>query len=543
MLRSTVALLFIGAVLISVSVVAGAPAIGASPAAAPVAGPTFAISGRGWGHGVGMSQWGAYGFAQKGFTYRRILAHYYRGATLGRAPVSKVRVLLADGQRSVTVASESAFTVRAANDQRREVAAGSYALGPGLKLKVVGKASRIGLPGPLLFAAGKSSLELGGKPYRGSLEVSAKQGAVRVINKVGLESYIAGVVPHEMPHTWHAEALKAQAVAARSFALALRASGADFDLYNDTRSQVYGGVDAEEPETTAAAKATAGQVLTYHGKIATAFYFSTSGGRTANVEDVFGGVPVPYLTSVPDPYDSISPLHEWGPFPVSATRLAKALHSRGALLDVRITLNPSLRVDKVTGLAAAGSASVSGPDLRTALGLRSSWFTIGVLDLDRPTRPLVYGEPARVTGLAHGLTDVVLEERPSGGVWQGAGAVRRSQEGAVAVPVRPQATTEYRLAAGTLRSASVRLAVAPLVRLLRPLDHTELHGRVKPLLAGSPVVVERQTASGWARAARSTVDEKGAFATRLALTKGSYRARVPAGRGFATGISTVLRVE
>ena len=542
MLRSTVALLFAGAVLIVVSAAPSAPETGTATGPAAT-GPTFAISGRGWGHGVGMSQWGAYGFARKGWTYERILGHYYRGATLGRAPVSKVRVLLANGQRSVTIASTSAFTVRARNDKRFEVAAGSIAIGPALKVKVVGKLAPVVLPGPLLFVRGTAPLELGGKPYRGSLEVSAAKGAVRAINQVELEAYISGVVPHEMPHDWHAEALKAQAVAARSFALSQRTTGADFDLYNDTRSQVYGGIEAEEPETTAAVKATAGRVLVFGGKIATAFYFSTSGGRTANVEDVFGGPPVPYLVSVPDPYDSISPLHKWGPFPVATARLAKALGLRGTLLDVRTTPNPSLRVDKVTGLGAAGEASVTGPELRTALGLRSSWFSVGVLALDRPTRPFVFGEPAKVTGLARALPDVVLERRPSGGTWQGAGAVTATKDGAVAVPVTLQMSTEYRLASGTLRGAPVRLSLAPSVRLLRPADAAELHGRVKPALTGSVVVVERQTASGWAAAGRSSVDAKGAFVTRLALKPGSYRARVPAGRGFAAGVSQVLLIR
>ena len=109
------------------------------------------------------------------------------------------------------------------------------------------------------------------------------------MNGVGLEPYLWGVVPDEMPDEWPAEALRAQAVVARSYALAVRRSSGPFDLYPDVRSQVYGGVAAEEASTTAAVNATAGRVLLYGGKVATTFFFSTSGGRTASVEDAWRG--------------------------------------------------------------------------------------------------------------------------------------------------------------------------------------------------------------------------------------------------------------
>jgi hypothetical protein len=137
----------------------------------------------------------------------------------------------------------------------------------------------------------------------------------------------------------------------------------------------------------------------------------------------------------------------------------------------------------------------------------------------------------------------VLERRPSGGIWQGGGAVAASKDGVVAVPVKLQASTEYRLTSGTLHSGTVRLSLAPALRLLRAADAAELRGRVKPALTGSVVVVERQTASGWAAAGRSSVDAKGAFVARLAVKPGSYRARLPAGRGFAAGMSPVLQVQ
>src|SRR5204862_305575 len=123
-----------------------------------------------------------------------------------------------------------------------------------------------------------------------------------------------GVVPWEMPHDWRADALRAQAVAARSYALATLKHGETFDVYADTRDQVYGGIRAETPQTNEAVGATAGQVLTWRGRVAITYYFSSSGGRTASSVDGLPWAPrVPYLVSVPDPYDSASPNHTWGP--------------------------------------------------------------------------------------------------------------------------------------------------------------------------------------------------------------------------------------
>ena len=115
-----------------------------------------------------------------------------------------------------------------------------------------------------------------------------------------------------MPSNWPAEALKAQAVAARSYALANLTKGRAFDLYGDTRSQVYGGIAAESPAASAAVDATKGQVVLYDGKVADTLFFSTSGGRTVSALEATGDA-VPYLVSVADPYDTLSPLPRLGP--------------------------------------------------------------------------------------------------------------------------------------------------------------------------------------------------------------------------------------
>src|SRR2546421_655809 len=232
----------------------------------PVGGATFVVTGHGWGHGVGMSQYGAYGYAQKGFGYAKIVLHYFPGTELGDAPVSKVRVLLTSGVATLPVGSAADFRVRDATGAVHDVTAGSYTLTPALKLKVDGATTARALPGPLLFQPGSSPLQLK-HLYRGSIQVDVVSGKLRAINMVGLEQYLYGVVPSEMPFTWAPEALKAQAVAARSYALSNRAVAAPFDLYSDTRSQVYLGIAHERPSTNAAVDATAGQVLLYGGQV------------------------------------------------------------------------------------------------------------------------------------------------------------------------------------------------------------------------------------------------------------------------------------
>ena len=199
---------------------------------------TFLVSGRGWGHGVGMSQYGALGYAQDGWTYDQILGHYYTGAQLGPSPVARVRVLVAEAKAGVTVRSPVPFRVRDVFGKTYPLPAGAVPLGPKLRVAVNGTPTE--LAGPILFLPGTAPLELD-RAYRGQISVSVTGQKLDAVNILGLEQYLQGVVAQEMPSAWPDEALKAQAVAARSYALAHRLSGKAFDLYADVRSQVYGG--------------------------------------------------------------------------------------------------------------------------------------------------------------------------------------------------------------------------------------------------------------------------------------------------------------
>jgi len=508
----------------------------AQPAPAGVA--TFVVTGHGWGHGVGLSQWGAYGWAQKGAGYAKIVLHYFPGTELGVAPVSRVRVLLTSGAKTLKLGSAQDFRVRDAAGAVHDVAAGTYTLTPALTLKVAGKTRA--LPGPLLFQPGAAPLTLK-RRYRGSIQIDVAGGRLRAVNMVGLEHYLYGVVPSEMPYTWLPEALKAQAVVARSYALATRKTGA-FDLYPDTRSQVYLGIDHEKPTTNAAVDATAGKVVLYEGQVAKTFFFSTSGGRTASAEDIWGEA-VPYLVSVPDPHDSISPHHKWGPFPFTGARLAKMLKMPGRVVDLQPELNSSRRIKTLTVVGTKNTISIAGADLRRRLGLRSTWFSVGVLSLSPPVRTVVYGSRARLNGVARGLTQAVLQQRDANG-WREVGAVKPDKTGLVSVVVKPTITTQYRLTSGKVVSALVRVPVASLVRISPARTPDQLRGYVRPAtLAGARVLIQRQQGPGWATVAETAVDAEGSFLAKLQLTSGVYRAWVASGRGFFAGTSPVLQVS
>lgn len=455
--------------LVSLAVAATAPAMiavqdgGQSPAAVPppqaAAGPVFVLTGAGFGHGVGMSQYGALAQAQAGRRYGDILAFYYPGTVLGTAPATTVRVLLAAAAPSLTISSAAPFSARDATGKRVELPAGSVTVGPDLQL------SASGLPTPfvgaLTFAPGPGALlALGGRPYRGTLQVTSAGATLQAIDVVGVEAYLQGVVPGEMPSTWPADALEAQAVAARSYALASVAQGRAWDLYADTRSQQYLGAAAETPQATAAVRATAGRVLLYGGKVATTFYSSSSGGETVSALDAFG-LPLPYLPSQADPWDAASPFHVWRPRAYTGRQLAKALGLPAPVTDVQTQLSTSGRVASlVLTTADGGTMEVAGSEASRRLALRSADFRIGTLRLLPPAAPASPGTSVRLIGVARDIQGAVLEQRDPLGAWVPAlRRLRVASDGTFAAVVRPLGTTTYRLSAVGLPGPALTIPV------------------------------------------------------------------------------------
>jgi stage II sporulation protein D len=510
---------------------------GSAAAGTTVAAATFVFNGHGWGHGIGLSQYGALGYAQHGATYTQIVSHYYPGTQLGPAPVRSIRVQLVETKKTVTVSAATGFRVKDASGQVHQLPSGDYTFGPGLRLKLDG-ATQTQLPGPLVFSPQGSALELNGKPYRGTLTAIGGK-TLQIVNTLGLEAYLYGVVPSEMPYFWQPEALKAQAIAARSYALATRKPGGAFDVFGDTRSQVYRGIAAEHGETTAAVDATKGTVALFGGRVATTYFYSTSGGRTAAIQDEWANAkPVPYLVSVQDPYDTLSPYHNWGPVTYTGSKLGALLKAPGTVTGLQPSPNASGRVGELAVTATKGSETVRGADARLALGLRSTWFSVGQLVLAPSAGTLPYGTQLRLTVAARGLTGTpVLEQHVSAQPWAPVPLPAPAADGSYALTLVPTQATWFRLTVGTA-TTSLRVNVAPVVTL-----DASLAGTVQPAVAGETVDVQRQDAGLWSSVGTATLNADGTFAPPLAVQPGTYRAVVAAAGGLAAGVSPVVLVE
>jgi stage II sporulation protein D len=355
-------------------------------APATAAAADVVIDGRGWGHGVGLSQYGAYGFAaREGRDHAFILGHYYTGSQLGTAPATRMRVRLKRARApkisGATRAISGGRRVRL-NDER---AYRFQALGAD-RVTVIDSTTgrrRARLRAPVTVTGGSSTVLhgraenfLSNGVYRGRMVLNREGGSVLAVNHVSLEHYLYGVVPAEMPAGWPTEALRAQAVVARSYALTSRRAGGTWDVYADVRSQVYRGVLSEIDASTAAVRDTRARVVTVGGQVAQTFFFSTSGGRTASNEEGFGGAPLAYLRSVEDPHDDLSPVHTW----TARFSRREAQRKLGSLVSGRLrglevaSRTPSGRAATVLVRGSRGDQTVSAASVRTALGLRSTWL-------------------------------------------------------------------------------------------------------------------------------------------------------------------------
>jgi SpoIID/LytB domain protein len=401
----------------------------------------FLLDGGGWGHGVGMSQWGAEGYARHGWDYKQILAHYYPHTVLAVLHPRQVRVLLKQRQKRVRISSPLPFVVFDANGHKFHFAAHAKAA-----VTHAGIAGHAKLAAPFVFEPGAQPLTIDGDSYRGNLVVKRKPGGLMVVNVLPLDRYLRGVVPWEVPVHWEEQTYEAQAVAARSYTLATLKPGADFDLYPDTRSQMYGGVRAERPETNLAIGATAGQVLTYGGAAIIAYYSSTSGGRTAAVQDVFPNMaPEPYLVSVPDPYDDISPRHRWPTRELSPAWLGHKLGLVG-VRDAVVDDNGSQRAADVRFLTSTGWQSFTGNELRWKLGLQSTYFSIGAMSLDTPSRRALLASRVVVRGTVRSLPSAQLEQETRDGAWRTVSYVH-PRDGRFSVTLRAKGPLRFRLVA------------------------------------------------------------------------------------------------
>ncbi|HBF39039.1 MAG TPA: hypothetical protein DDW50_17190 [Firmicutes bacterium] len=238
-------------------------------------------------------------------------------------------------------------------------------------------------PGPLLVIPGSSSLVWNQHHYRGGFLISAKNNHLILINFISLEDYLRGVVPREVMASWPLAALKAQAIAARTYAIAsLGRHGSDnFDLCPTDHCQVYGGIDSEKASTDIAVTSTAGEIITYRGKVISAVYHSSSGGSTFDAANVWN-FSVPYLKSAID-WDQNSPYNQW-------TRYLNWNELQGLVSHYYPLIGRLQRVSdivsasdgqllRITLQGDLGENTINGDQFRALAGLPSVRVQIGVI--------------------------------------------------------------------------------------------------------------------------------------------------------------------
>lgn len=358
---------------------------------------SLVLKGYGWGHGRGLGQWGAYGYAvDRGWTAAQILDHFYGGtvhATRGN-DVLGVRLTALDGASSIRITSSHPFTVAGRVIQAQE-SARLVRNGSGWRLWVTtggcegpDKAGVVDLPSSVVvdtaYAGDDVNQMLGvcntGRLYRDDLRLLVDGGATRLVNTVRIEQYLRGVVPREAPASWGdagggrgMQALMAQAAAARSYALS--ESRYPYAGTCDTTScQVYGGAgrngtSLEDARTTKAVQATAGWVRERSGRVVRTEFSSSTGGWTAGGD----------FAAVQDLGDSRSPYHAWT-VTLSGSSIQARYPTIGTFQRLRVVSRNGLGADGGRVLTAdvvgsAGSVRVTGNQFRSAMNLRSDWFT------------------------------------------------------------------------------------------------------------------------------------------------------------------------
>jgi SpoIID/LytB domain protein len=405
----------------------------------------FTIHGAGWGHGWGMSQYGAYGAARKGLSWKRILAFYYRGTQLSTMPSgTRIKVwITADNDSSLRVLPASGLTVRDSTGRRYTLPAGpnytSWRItrsGSGYRLSYRTRSGSY-LTKSTGLATGTWSFSTPSKivkvvlpngsvrSYRGTVALIKRGSGGRTINNVLLEDYVRGVVPAEMPTSWAADAVRAQAVAARSYALRLRDVGrySGYDIC-DTACQVYGGMGRETSNGNAAVRATAGTIVTYRGKAALTQFASSNGGYSARGD-------YPYLAAHRDLYDGVIKSQAWTRV-LTASSISRAWPSVGTVKQLQIASRDSAgawggRVKTIKIIGTSRTATVSGTTFQHMFGMRSSLY-------------MVAGSSTPVAGVAAPVVQKQTSARSVVQKQSSARSVVQKQSGTWPVAHQPSAT-------------------------------------------------------------------------------------------------------
>jgi SpoIID/LytB domain protein len=371
----------------------------------PASDGSFLLSGHGFGHGRGMSQWGAFGMATAGQSAQQILDFYYPGSQtttvagtptikvlLKRANAGEVDIVAARGDETVTdsvtgtaLALPAAIGAAPVTTWKATKAAAGPTVVSGFWSNAwhpFPVAGQLSTTGNLKFASDSGVVRLiypdtSERDYQGTIDAVPNGPALLAVNTLALDDYLKGVVPHESINSWPAAALQAQAVAARTYA-DVRIGAGLYDICDDTQCQVYTGVASFDAagnqiaalqfaESNAAIAAVAGQIRTYNGAAISTEYSSSNGGWTTTAGQ-------PWEPAQPDPFD-------WTQT-ITAAALETAYPALGTPVDLTVNQRDGNgewggRVQSLTIDGSVGSVIVSGNDFRAAMGLRSTWWTVG----------------------------------------------------------------------------------------------------------------------------------------------------------------------
>lgn len=386
------------------SLVAHAPTAAADAIDRPSAGK-FTIKGAGFGHGWGMSQYGAYGAARKGKTWKQILAFYYPGTSLGTlSSRAAIKVwITADNDNELRVLPSTGLTLSDASGKTYIPPTGSsYRLwrvkrsGAGFSLHYRNPDGawvykKTGLDTSTWIFTNTASLIKVAMPngsvreYRGSVRLVKRGTGGRTVNRVRMEDYVKSVVPSEMPTSWLPDAVRSQAVAARTYAARVQSTAYasnGYDICDTTNCQVYSGYAVTSGgrktvrETSGgnnATAATAGRVLTYGSKIAFSQFSSSNGGHSATGS-------APYLVAKPDPYDGVIKSQAWTRI-LTTGDISRAWPAVGTVTGLQITARDGAgswggRVKSVKIIGNSRSITVTGTSFQYRFGMRSNLFTI-----------------------------------------------------------------------------------------------------------------------------------------------------------------------
>lgn len=387
MLATRLRLAVTGLVTVATALV---PVLPVTAPASGAAGPaSVALEGRGYGHGRGMSQYGAQAAASEhGRSYRRILRFYYPGLELGLVPAhGLIRVLIsADTTDDVVVRHARSLNVRDVDDDttwdldragakrwRLTAAHGGASTRVSVftdrwrSVRVIDGEAELDVddgPVVLLTPAGRTR-------YEGAVRSAVAPGGGRdTVNSIGLDAYLRGVVPLEVPALWHPQAVQAQSVAARTYADYHRVHPRDdhYDLCDTTSCQVYGGFDARHDASDAAIRATAHEVLRFEGEPAFTEFSSSNGGWTVAGDH-------PYQVAKQDPWDPVNP---WD-VRLTDNAIEQTFPAIGDFRRLRVLERDGNgawngRVLRIRVVGSRGAVVRTGDDFRSLFGLRSTWF-------------------------------------------------------------------------------------------------------------------------------------------------------------------------